>query len=121
MAATALTVMDAPGTKPTLQPTAGSLTIGQTAPGSAADGVAFPLSGRILLIAHNTNAGAQTVTIDSVPDRNGRTGDITTYSIAAGRVAVFGPFDREGWAQSDGTLLAVGSHTDVKFAAVRVP
>lgn len=121
MAATALPVQDAPGTRPTLQPTAGSLTATQTAPGTASDGVSFPLDGKTLIIAHNTNAGAQTVTVDSTPDRNGRTGDITTYSIAAGKVAFFGPFEREGWAQDDGKGLAIGSHVDVKFSAIRVP
>lgn len=121
MARADITVQDASGSRPTLQPTAGTLTLSQTAPGTAGDGVSCPADGKTLLVAHNTNAGAQTVTISSVADRNGRTGDITAYSIAAGRVATFGPFGREGWAQADGKVYAAGSHTDVKFAAVRLP
>lgn len=120
MARAPITVQQASGSKPTLQPAAGSLTVNQTAPGTAGDGVSCPADGKTLLIAHNTNAGAQTVTISSVADRNGRTGDITSYSIAAGRVATFGPFRAEGWAQADGQVYAAGSHTDVKFGAVRV-
>lgn len=74
--------------------------------------------GALLVIAHNTGAGAQTVTIESIVDERGRTGEITTYSLAAGDYAVFGPFDLEGWEQADGNLDFKGSHADVKMAVV---
>lgn len=111
-----------PGPYPTLQPGAGTLTVTEAAPGVAADGISFPIvPGKQVLIARNTNAGAQTVTITSVVDARGRSGDITTYSIAAGGIAAFGPFEYEGWRQSDGSVWAVGSHIDVKFVVLQLP
>lgn len=122
MSRTALTALTALGTFPTLQPTAGSMTVTMTGNATAADGVSFPLTGgRQLLIVNNTNAGAQTFTVESVADEKGRTGDITTYSLAAAGIGVFlveGP--AKGWRQSDGTLYVKGSHADVKFGMVNL-
>jgi hypothetical protein len=78
------------------------------------------LTGNELVIAWNSNAGAQTVTVSSVVDDMGRDGDITTYSIGAGEYAVFGPFDTEGWRQSDGKLYFEASHADVKLGVVKL-
>jgi len=122
MARTTLTAHTLPGPYPSLQPAAGSRTVTEAAPGTASDGVQVALvSGKTILVVRNTNAGSQTVTITSAADAQGRTGDITTYSIAAGGIAVFGPFATEGWRQSDGMLYAVGSHVDVKFTALNLP
>ena len=81
----------------------------------------FRATGNNLVIAQNTNAGAQTVTITSAPI-NGRTGDITTYSIGAGEIAVFGPFlgNQNGWTQSDGYIYLQASHADIKFAIISI-
>lgn len=78
------------------------------------------LTGREILIAHNTNAGstARTVTITSVADAEGRTGDITATSIAAGAFAMFGPFALDGWKQSDGYLYFQASHAEIKYMAI---
>jgi len=54
-------------------------------------------------------------------DQQGRTGDITTYSLAAGAIVALGPFQTEGWRQSDGNLYAVASHIDVKFSVLYLP
>lgn len=78
------------------------------------------LTGNELVVAHNTNAGAQTVTVSSVVDDMGRTGDITTYSLAADDYAVFGPFGLQGWRQSDGSLYFEASHADVKLGVVKL-
>lgn len=122
MARTTLTPKVLPGPYPALQPSAGSLAVTEAAPGTASDGVQVNLvSGKTILMVRNTNAGAQTVTITSVVDAQGRSGDITTYSLAAGAIAFFGPFATEGWRQSDGNLYAVASHTDVKFVALQLP
>ena len=74
--------------------------------------------GAILLVVHNTGAGAQTLTIESVVDDRGRTGNITTYSLAADDHAVFGPFDLEGWEQTGGQLYFTASHAEVEVAVV---
>ena len=75
-------------------------------------------TGKILLFAHNTGASARTITISSLADERGRTGNITTYASAAGEYHVFGPFDLEGWEQTDGKLYFQGSHAEVKFGVV---
>lgn len=82
----------------------------------------FLTTGKELLLFRNDNAGAQTVTITSVADAKlNRTGDITTYSIGAGESAIFGPFLKEGWMQSDGYIYSEASHLDVKVAVLRIP
>jgi len=78
------------------------------------------MTGNELVIAHNTGVGAQTVTVSSVVDDQGRTGDISTYSLAADDYAVFGPFGTEGWRQSDGALYFEADSADVKFGVVKL-
>lgn len=123
MARLSLTAKAALGSYPTLQPAALAATLTMAAPGVAGDGVAIPWTGagKNLLLVQNTDVGAQTVTINSTADPQNRTGDITTYALAAGALAVFGPFERAGWVQPDGTIYAVGSHVGVKFAVITLP
>lgn len=78
------------------------------------------LTGKEIVIAHNTNAGAQTVTITSV-SYLGRTGHITADSIAAGAMHIYGPFDLRGWKQADGYLYLEASSADVEFAVITIP
>lgn len=78
-------------------------------------------TGDIIVIAHNTGASPYTVTVSSVVDRLGRTGDITTYSLAADDYAVFGPFNTEGWLQADGNLYFEATNAEVKFGVVKLP
>ncbi len=82
----------------------------------------FVPSGKDVVIAHNTHAtDAATVTISSVADPVfGRTGDIATYSLAAGDIAVFGPFRREGWQQS-GYIYLEASAADIYFGVLALP
>jgi len=75
-----------------------------------------------IVIAHNTGASTRTVTITSVADsRTNRTGDISAYSLGAGEYAAFGPFEREGWMQSDGYIYLEASHAEVKFGVLTLP
>src|SRR4030065_2795360 len=72
----------------------------------AADEVNFDsvaLSGDDIVIAHNTDTGAHTVTFSSVVDDKNRTGDIMAYSIRAGEMAVF-RLKAAGWEPSGGCL-----------------
>jgi hypothetical protein len=79
------------------------------------------LTGNELVIAHNTGAvDAHTITISSVIDDMGRTGDVAAYSLAAGEYAVFGPFGTEGWRQSDAKLYFEANHAEVKFGVVKL-
>jgi hypothetical protein len=71
-----------------------------------------------LVLAYNSGATPYTVTISSVADPFNRTGDITTYSLAAGEYGVFGPFPNLGWKQSDGYLYLAASNASVRFAVI---
>jgi hypothetical protein len=119
MARLALTVKDALGSYPSLPLAANAADLAFEEPAAFADGISFVPTGHEVLLVWNTTAGALTVTISSVADNRGRTGDITTYSIGADTVAVFGPFSKEGWAQADGSIYAVASAAGVKFTVVR--
>ena len=110
-------------TKTTLTRT-GWPTDGVTATFTAAD-VAnkeqFALTGKEIVVARNSGASARTVTINSVAI-NGRTGDITADSIAAGATHVYGPFNPDGgWAQTDGTLHLEADNAEVLFAVFVLP
>jgi len=78
-------------------------------------------TGAEIVIAHNTGGSAYTVTVTSVADSRGRTGNVSTYSLAADDYAVFGPFDTEGWIQADGKLYFEASNAAVKFGVVKLP
>lgn len=73
---------------------------------------------KLLVIADNQNAGAQTITFTSVTDPQGRTGHITAYSIGIGEIGVFGPFEPLGWMQSDGALYYTASAADVYISVL---
>jgi len=82
----------------------------------------FVASSRDLVIAHNTGGSAYTITVTSVDDPHyGRQGDIATYSLGAGEYAIFGPFKRPGWVQSDGYVYLEASNALVKFGVVALP
>jgi len=122
MARTALATITTLGSYPVLPVTALAATLTLTGNATPADGVSFPLTGgKQMLIVQNTDAGAQTCTVESVADARGRVGDIATYALAAAAIAVFGPFEAEGWAQTGNLLHCKGSVAGVKFAMVRIP
>lgn len=81
----------------------------------------FPLGSNDLVIAQNSGAAPHTVTISSVADPFGRTGDIAAESMAAGEIRVFGPFTGQGWRQSDGSLYLEANHAEIKFGVISLP
>lgn len=85
----------------------------------ASNGNQFPMSGGEYILVHNTGGSAYTVTLTSAPDSLGRTGDITTYSLAATEIALFGPFQTHGWRQTNGKFYIDGSNASVKVAVFR--
>lgn len=109
-----------PGSYPTLPVTPGSDLSEQ-----AADASLFqytPLvAGKTVVIAHNTDSGAHTVTFTSVADAQNRTGDITAYSLAAGHVRAFGPFLSAGWVQDGTQLWFAANDATVKFIVLTLP
>lgn len=117
MAETLLTPKTPVGPYPTLPIAANSA---DAAPASvdAVDGGAWiAVDGDILLI-QNTDAGAQTATVESQADQFNRKGDITAYSLAAGEFAVF-RFNRAGWADVDSKIHVTASDPAVKFLVIR--
>lgn len=106
------------GAYPTLPVAANALDLTETA-ADAANKNQFAPSGDDLVIIHNTDVGAQTVTFTSVVDEFKRTGDITTYSVGAGEIAAF-RFKIPGWTQSDGYVYIEASDAGIKFAVIQL-
>ena len=85
------------------------------------DGEEVTHVGNLLIVAHNTGASPHTITVTSVADDQGRTGDIS-YSLGAGEYAVFGPFAIKGWrATADAMLDFEADDAEVYFGVVKVP
>lgn len=122
MAVLVLTPVQMPAKYPTLQPAANSLDVAFTPAGADfADGAEFTLTGREILLVHNANAAAKTVTVTSVADPvTKRTGDITAYSVGIGEYAVFPQFQMLGWANSSGKIHIAASAADVEFLVLRL-
>ena len=80
----------------------------------------FLSTGRELLLVRNDSGDTQTITVSSVADQFGRTGD-ATKAVADGAYAVFQMFPTHGWQQSSGYVYVDGADTDVYLAVIRVP
>jgi len=114
MARTKLTKTDAPG---------GASGQGAALVLEAADVAnknAFQLTGSEVIVARNTDgANPHNITITSVADDIGRTGDITEQ-IAAGAIRVYGRLQLEGWLQSDGQLYLEADDASVEFGVIQL-
>lgn len=117
MARTVLVKTTAKGSYPALQPAADALDVTMAA-ADVANKNSFLPSGNDLIIAQNSGASPYTVTLTSAVDPQNRTGDITTYSLAAGDIAVLGPVKTMGWVQADGYVYLEASNASVKFGIV---
>ncbi len=82
----------------------------------------FPLGqGKYFILARNVHATTPfTLTLSSVADARRRTGDITAYSIAAGKQAAFLLDNQEGWLQPDGNFYLAGSDVSIQFCILRL-
>lgn len=117
MARTTLTKTTLYGPYPSLPVTANSLDVTLTA-ADTGNKNQFKASGDSLLIVQNSDgANPYTFTLTSVADSFNRTGDITTYSLAAGEVAVL-RVKNDGWRQTDGYVYLEGSNAAIKFAVI---
>lgn len=114
--------VQAPGALLGGSPSAGALTLTWTAADTSNNNMA-DLTGKEVLLAWNTHASTgYTVTVTSVVDRNGRTGDITSYALAAGEIACIGPIQTEGFQQTGtdkGKIYFQANNAAVKFAVVQ--
>jgi hypothetical protein len=75
----------------------------------------------VILIKNGT--GTNTLTISSADDAQGRTEDITSYSIAAGLFAAFGVglTNNPGYKTSGGLIKMTPSSAELTCAVVRLP
>ena len=122
MAVTTLSAeIKAPFLNPAPAPAVNSLDINFTAPAVAVDGIDFVAQGNEIIEIINTHATtAQTFTITSAADDLGRTGDITTYSLAAGEATAL-RLSTFGWANaSTGKILITMSDVTVKVRVLRI-
>lgn len=87
--------------------------------GDSANNNEFENDGNTVLVFKNDTGASRTVTIYSVPDEAGRTGDISV-TVANGDEMFIPPLQRNWWNQSGGVV-----HVDVdgaiKIAALRLP
>ncbi|HEY0701262.1 MAG TPA: hypothetical protein VGD60_00700 [Candidatus Acidoferrales bacterium] len=98
---------------------AGQLVLTMTA-ADVSNGNSFPFTGREILIAQNTDTGAHHITITSVADDKGRTGDVSSYALAAGAVVAFNFRGLQGgWQQTDGSVHISADDATVKFAILQ--
>lgn len=118
MARTTLTRTTIIGPYPTLPVAADALDLAMTAADATNDNQ-FTLDGPCIIIAHNTGAGARTITLTSVADDKNRTGDVTAYSIGAGEYACFNVGKTGGWVQSNGFMYLEAEHAEVKIGIIR--
>ncbi len=115
MARTLLTATVAPGQYPAAGVAA------TEAASDVANGNMFVSTGKELLVARNTDVSTHHVTVNSVADDKGRTGDITSEAIAAGAIRVYGPFAKSYWAQSNGNINCSADDATVKFTVIQLP
>jgi|SRR5262245_5074377 len=87
-----------------------------------ANGNSFPLSGRELLLMHNTDpTNPASVTIKSASDPYGRTQDVTAYALQAGNYAALKMTDSVGWRQPDGSVwLDITGTGVIQFLVLRI-
>ncbi len=79
----------------------------------AANGMMFPNDGRTILIVKNADTASKTVTVVSVADQWGRTGD-HSITVAAGGEAIVPPLPPAVWSQQSG---ADANNVYVNFSA----
>ncbi len=80
----------------------------------------FKATGKDLVVAHNTDTSSHTVTVTSTDDKYGRQEDISSYSVPAGEIHIFGPFPLHGWQQSDGYIYLEANNSSVELGIINV-
>jgi len=79
----------------------------------------FTMSGNDLLL-FQVAATPYTVTLTSIADAQGRTGDITTFSIPANKTYMWGPVKQLGWAQPGNLMYLAGSNAGLLIGVIRL-
>lgn len=88
----------------------------------SANGMLFSNDGETLLVVRNASASSITVTVVSVADLYGRTGDISA-TVAAGAFWISGPLEPSIWNQTSSdlgkTYVNFSSATSVTVGAIK--
>ena len=88
-----------------------------------ANGDQFQILGTEILLVQNSDTVEHTFTVDSTPDRIGRTADLTDYPVAPGQVVALQFSVLDGWVQSGqtgyGNVYLQSSDANLKFCVVR--
>ena len=125
MARVLIAAQTLPGAYPTLPITPGSRVLAFQAVDTGLGNYTPLIENKTSILVKNGHAtDAKTVTITSVADALGRTGDVPAYSLAAGEIARFGPFKAVGWSHGTGTTGGIwidGSSADIKVAVETLP
>lgn len=81
------------------------------------------VTSKTVVLAYNTDVAAHDISFASVMDSFNRSGDISNYSVAAGKVSCFGPFQASGFAQpGTGNMLFIDiSDPKLRIAVVQLP
>jgi hypothetical protein len=109
------------GPYPTLPVAALSLDLTWQASDVASFNQFVPGQGKYIILARNVHATTPfTVTFTSVADERKRTGDITTYSIAATKQIAFLLDQSAGWVQTDLNFYMAGSDVSIQFCILKV-
>jgi hypothetical protein len=110
---------------PALPLTATSADLTFAAGDSSNDNYVPIVSGKTVVLAFNAHATTGfTLSIISVADAQGRTGDITNYGIAAQAHSCFGPFQTTpvGWNNSSPAGLYLNpTSTNIQFSVLTLP
>ncbi len=90
--------------------------------GDSSNNMEFLNDGRTVLVCVQGSSGTPTVTIVSVADAIGRTGDVAP-TMGTDTTRILGPFSPKGaWNQADGTVqIDLDTSTNFTIAAVRLP
>jgi hypothetical protein len=120
MSRTTVAAQTTAGAYPVLPYGAAAADFSLTANDGATDLTTPLVDGKTMIIAYNSDSGAHTITINSVADQFNRTGDVSAYSIGAGKIARFGPFRTVGWGNA-GALTFDLSDPKIRVAVLTLP
>jgi len=109
-----------PGSYPDLPIAGNALDLSFTANSDPTSRYALLVNSKTYVLAWNTDSGSHTITFTSVPDSVNRPGDIT-YTVGAGVISQFGPFQAYGWSQDGAQLWIDVSDAKVLVAVVTLP
>ena len=81
----------------------------------------FTVTGKELLLIHNTGIDSATLTLVSVADRYKRSGTISDYALDGDEYAAFWIGNIIGWRDSAGTMTIQSNTSGHKIAIIRIP